>query len=139
MNYVIVGNSVAAVGAIRAIRELDQQGNIIVISRERHNVYGRPLISYLLGGLINEKRMSYLPDDFYLRHRINLLLNSEVVAVDSSAKKVRLAGGDVIPYDKLLLATGGDPFVLTERKCGAPAAIRRMAKALFDRKIRRYS
>lgn len=50
MNYVIVGNSVAAVGAIRAIRALDQDGTITVISRERHNAYGRPLISYLLGG-----------------------------------------------------------------------------------------
>jgi len=111
MNYVIVGNSVAAVGAIRAIRQLDQQGNITVISREKHNVYGRPLISYLLGGVINEKRMAYLPVNFYEQQRINLLLESEVVAVDSKGKKVKLAGGDTIPYDKLLLATGGDPFV----------------------------
>lgn len=111
MNYLIVGNSVAAVGAIRAIRELDQQGNITVVSREKHNVYGRPLISYLLGGLITEKRMSYLPDNFYEQNRINLLLDSEVVAVDSKGKNVKLAGGDVIPYDKLLLATGGDPFI----------------------------
>lgn len=111
MNYLIVGNSVAAVGAIRAIRELDQKGNITVVSREKHNVYGRPLISYLLGGLITEKRMSYLPDNFYEQNRINLLLDSEVVAVDSKGKNVKLAGGDVIPYDKLLLATGGDPFI----------------------------
>ena len=111
MNYVIVGNSVAAVGAIRAIRALDQQGNITVISREKHNAYGRPLISYLLGGLIKEKRMSYLPEDFYSQHRINLLLNSEVTTVDSVAKKVTLAAGDIIHYDKLLLATGGDPFI----------------------------
>lgn len=111
MNYVIVGNSVAAVGAIRAIRELDQDGNITVISRERHNIYGRPLISYLLGGLITEKRMSYLPDNFYEQNRINLLLDSEVVAVDAKGKKVKLASGDTVPYDKLLLATGGDPFV----------------------------
>jgi NAD(P)H-nitrite reductase large subunit len=111
MNYVIVGNSVAAVGAIRAIRALDQLGNITVISREKHNAYGRPLISYLLGGLIKEKRMSYLPEDFYSQNRINLLLNSEVTAVDSAAKKVILAAGDTIPYDKLLLATGGDPFI----------------------------
>jgi NAD(P)H-nitrite reductase large subunit len=111
MNYVIVGNSVAAVGAIRAIRALDQQGTITVISRERHNAYGRPLISYLLGGLINEKRMAYLPDNFYGQHRVNLLLESEVTAVDTTARKVKLAGGDAIPYDRLLLATGGDPFI----------------------------
>ena len=111
MNYVIIGNSVAAVGAIRGIRSIDQQGNITVISRERHVAYGRPLISYLLGGLITEKRMAYLPEDFYEKNRVNLLLNAEVVGVDTAIGKVTIAGGDVIAFDKLLVATGGDPFV----------------------------
>ncbi|HEX8960650.1 MAG TPA: FAD-dependent oxidoreductase [Geobacteraceae bacterium] len=111
MNYVIIGNSVAAVGAIRGIRSVDPQGNITVISRERHTAYGRPLISYLLGGLITEKRMPYLPEDFYEQNRVNLLLNSEVVAVDSAKKQVQLAGGEAVPYERLLIATGGDPFV----------------------------
>ncbi len=111
MNYVIIGNSVAAVGAIRSIRNIDQEGNITVISRERHVAYGRPLISYLLGGLVTEKRMAYLPEDFYEKNRVNLLLNSEAVALDCDKKRVKLAGGDSVPYDRLLIATGGDPFV----------------------------
>lgn len=111
MNYVIIGNSVAAVGAIRGIRSVDEQGNITVISRERHTAYGRPLISYLLGGLVTEKRMPYLPEDFYEQQRANLLLNSEVVGVDSARKQVQLASGETVPYDRLLIATGGDPFI----------------------------
>jgi nitrite reductase (NADH) large subunit len=111
MNYVIIGNSVAAVGAIRGIRNIDPTGNITVISRERHTAYGRPLISYLLGGLITEKRMPYLPEGFYEEHRVNLLLNSEAVSLDSAKKQVKLAGGEAVPYDRLLIATGGDPFV----------------------------
>jgi NAD(P)H-nitrite reductase large subunit len=111
MNYVIIGNSVAAVGAIRGIRTIDPQGNISVISRERHIAYGRPLISYLLGGLVTEKRMAYLPEDFYEKNRVNLLLNSEVVGVNSDKKQVKLSGGDTLPFDRLLIATGGDPFV----------------------------
>ena len=111
MNYVIIGNSVAAVGAIRGIRGVDEKGNITVISRERHIAYGRPLISYLLGGLISEKRMAYLPEEFYEKNRVNLLLDAEVVGVDSARKQVKLATGDSIGYDKLLVATGGDPFV----------------------------
>ena len=111
MNYVIIGNSVAAVGAIRGIRNNDPQGNITVISRERHTAYGRPLISYLLGGLITEKRMPYLPEDFYEQNRVNLLLNSEVTAVDAAGKQVKLNTGETIAFDKLLIATGGDPFI----------------------------
>lgn len=111
MNYVIIGNSVAAIGAIRGIRTIDREGTITVVSRESHTAYGRPLISYLLGGLVTEKRMQYLPEDFYEKERINLLLNSEVVGVDSAKKRVKLAGGDTLAYDRLLVATGGDPFV----------------------------
>ena len=111
MNHVIIGNSVAAVGAIRSIRKIDREGNIIVISRERHIAYGRPLISYLLGGLVTEKRMAYLPEGFYEDNRVNLLLNSEAVGLDTDKKRVKLAGGETVPYDRLLIATGGDPFV----------------------------
>ncbi len=111
MNYVIIGNSVAAVGAIRGIRKIDATGHITVLSRENHVAYGRPLISYLLGGTVTEKRMPYLPEDFYRKNQVNLLLGAEVVAVESGASRVKLASGETIPYDKLLVATGGDPFV----------------------------
>ncbi|CAH2030875.1 NAD(P)/FAD-dependent oxidoreductase [Trichlorobacter ammonificans] len=111
MRYVLIGNSVAAVGAIRAIRKLDNEGEITVISREKYPAYGRPLISYLLGGLITEKEMAYLPEGFYEQNRINLLLSTEVTGLDTAAKTVRCADGRTIGYDRLLLATGGDPFV----------------------------
>jgi NAD(P)H-nitrite reductase large subunit len=111
MNYVIIGNSVAAVGAIRSIRNHDQKGDITVLSRENRIAYGRPLISYLLGGTITDKKMAYLPEDFYEKNRANLRLGAEVVAVDSGKKKVKLADGDAVSFDKLLIATGGDPFV----------------------------
>ena len=110
MNYVIIGNSVAAIGAIKGIRTVDTEGNITVISRERHTAYGRPLISYLLGGLITEKRMPYLSEDFYEKQKVNLLLNSEVTGVDSAKKLVKI-GSESISYDELLIATGGDPFI----------------------------
>lgn len=111
MNYVIIGNSVAAVGAMRAIRGIDTEGSITVISRERFQAYGRPLISYLLGGIINEKRMSYLPADFCEKNGIKLLLNTEAVGVDTTQREVRIKGQAPLPYDRLLIATGGDPFI----------------------------
>jgi NADPH-dependent 2,4-dienoyl-CoA reductase/sulfur reductase-like enzyme len=110
MNYVIIGNSVAAVGAIRGIRSFDPEGNITVVSREKYPAYGRPLISYLLGGLITEKRMNYLPEDFYEKNRINLLLGTEVTGIDTEKKTVKI-GKESLPFDRLLVATGGDPFV----------------------------
>ncbi|OPZ88571.1 MAG: hypothetical protein BWY74_03081 [Firmicutes bacterium ADurb.Bin419] len=54
MNYVLVGNSAAAVGAVEAIRKNDKEGKIILISNESYHTYSRPLISYLLMGKTNE-------------------------------------------------------------------------------------
>ena len=46
MEYVIIGNSTAAVAAAEAIRAKDAAGGITMISDETHHTYGRPLISY---------------------------------------------------------------------------------------------
>src|SRR6185369_2048732 len=96
MNYVIIGNSVAAVGAMRAIRTLDRDGSITVISRERYQAYGRPLISYLLGGLITEKRMAYLPPDYCEKNRIDLMLECAAIAVDTKSQSIKLKNGESI-------------------------------------------
>jgi len=48
--YVIIGNSVAAIGCVEGIRSVDQKTPIVLLSREPERAYSRPLISYLLGG-----------------------------------------------------------------------------------------
>ena len=111
MNYVIIGNSAAAVGCIEGIRSVDREGGITVISDEPYHVYSRPLISYLLYGKTNEERMKYRPDDFYETNRVKPLLGVRAVKIDSGRKAVQLANGDSIPFDRLLIATGSRPFV----------------------------
>jgi NAD(P)H-nitrite reductase large subunit len=111
MSYVIVGNSAAAVGAIEAIRKERCDRPITVISDEPHHTYSRPLISYLLAGDLDESRMYYRPPDFYERHNVRCLLGRKAVSLDAQEKKVRLEDGAEIDFDKLLIATGGSPFV----------------------------
>ncbi len=111
MTYVIVGNGVASVGAIEGIRKLDKEGRIIVVSEENTPTYGRPLISYFLAGKIGLDRMSLRPDDYYEKNNIELKLGSRVTALDPGKKTITLASGESLGYDKLLLATGGIPFM----------------------------
>ena len=54
MRYVIIGNSYAAVGAVESIRELDQAGEIVIISDEPYRAYGRPLITYWIAGAVSD-------------------------------------------------------------------------------------
>ena len=111
MNYLIVGNSAAAVGTVEAIRPLDPEGRITLIAAEDEHTYSRPLISYLLAGKVAAADMSYRPADFYAKHRVETVLGETVTAVRPQDHRVLTASGREFSYDKLLLATGGKPIV----------------------------
>jgi NAD(P)H-nitrite reductase large subunit len=111
MRHVIIGNSAAAIGCVEGIREDDPDSAITIVADEPHHTYSRPLISYLLGGEVDETRMYYRPPDFYEQHGVETLLGVEVTEVDPAARTIALAGGGTLAYDRLLIATGGRPFV----------------------------
>lgn len=111
MNYVIIGNSAAAVGCVEGIRSRDREGSVTMITDEPYHTYSRPLISYLLCGKTDEERMKYRPDSFYEDNRVTLLAGKRAVKIDAASKTVLLDSGEAVPYDKLLAATGSRPFV----------------------------
>ncbi len=111
MNYVIIGNSAAAVGCVEGIRQADKTGSITILSNEPHHTYSRPLISYLIYGKTDEDRMKYRPDDFYTKNGCTALLGVTATKIDKDNKQVVLEDGKTVPYDKLLVATGSKPFV----------------------------
>lgn len=109
--YVVIGNGVAAVGCIEGIRKEDAAGKIIVISKEPHPVYCRPLISYYLEGKTNLEKMAYRDKNFYERMGCEVLYGKKATQIDPSTKQIALNDDTVIPYDKLCIATGSSPFV----------------------------
>lgn len=111
MNYVIIGNSAAAVGTIAGIREFDSTGNITVISDEKYHTYSRPLISYWLQGKVNDKNIMYRPADYYEQNGVTPVLGKKVTKIDTTNKAVVLDDGLSVQYDKLMVATGSKPFV----------------------------
>lgn len=111
MDYVILGNSAAAVGCIEGIRAVDPVGKITVIASEKYHTYSRPLISYLLEGKTDLERMKYRPDSYYKDLGVEAKLGEKAVALKPQEHKVVLEDGQQISYDKLLVATGSTPFV----------------------------
>ena len=65
-----------------------------------------------LAGSAPEDWLPLRPDDFYTEAKIDLRLRTEVISIDTSARHVVTAGGETIPYDRLLLATGAEPVRL---------------------------
>ncbi|PKM63451.1 MAG: NAD(P)/FAD-dependent oxidoreductase [Firmicutes bacterium HGW-Firmicutes-21] len=111
MKYVIIGNSAAAIGCIEGIRSVDSQGSITVISKETQHTYSRPLISYLLLGKTDSERMKYRSDNFYEENNCTVMFGTEVTKISPDKKEVLLDNGKSVKYDKLLVATGSNPFV----------------------------
>lgn len=111
MNYVIIGNSAAAIGTVSGIREVDGEGKITIISDEKYHTYSRPLISYWLQGKVTDEKIYYREPDYYERNGVETILGKRVTKIDTGAKNVVLDDGSTVPYDKLLAATGSKPFV----------------------------
>ena len=111
MKYVIIGNSIAAIGCIEGIRRVDKTGEITVVGKEPYHVYSRPLISYLLLGKTDRERMVYRPQEFYKKNDCTLLAGKAAVSIDPAAHTVSVDDGSVLSYDKLLVATGSRAFV----------------------------
>jgi NAD(P)H-nitrite reductase large subunit len=109
--YMIIGNSAGGVGAMEAIREIDKDGSLAVISDEEHHVYGRPLISYYLADEIDYDKIFYRPLDFYEKKGIDPILGRKALKIDFDQRSVALDDGSNIGFERLLLATGGEPFV----------------------------
>ncbi|MFH1483786.1 MAG: FAD-dependent oxidoreductase, partial [Chloroflexota bacterium] len=109
--YVIIGNSAGGIGAGEAIREVDREGSICIISDEPFPVYSRPLISEFLAGERTLDGMLYRPRDFCQQNSIEALLGRKVVGVDFPGARVALEGGESLPWERLLLAIGGTPIV----------------------------
>jgi 3-phenylpropionate/trans-cinnamate dioxygenase ferredoxin reductase component len=103
--YLIIGGGLAADSAVRGIRELDQDGSILVVSDDDHPPYDRPPLSK---GLWKGTAV-----DTIWRHtelaNAELRLGTRVVALNRSCRTATDADGTVVTYGKLLLATGGSP------------------------------
>lgn len=111
LNYVIIGNSAAAIGCVSGIRTIDKESQITLISDEPHFTYSRPLISYWLKGKVDDEKMYYRNSDFYEKNNCNAILGKKVITIDSAAKLVVLEDDSYVKFDKLLVATGSSPFV----------------------------
>jgi len=111
MKYVIIGNSAAGIGAVEGIRQKDKHGEITIVSDEVYHTYSRPLISYFLLGKVNDQKMKYRGDKFYIDNEVTLISGVTVTKIDAENKQAALSNGSNIPYDKLLVATGSSPFV----------------------------
>ena len=118
---VIVGGAMAGGNAAVTLREEGYRDRITLIGRETGIPFGRPPLSKTY--LRSEEDLTdwYVrPASWYEEHDVDRLVGSTVSLIDTAAHTVRLSSGQELPYQKVLIATGGQNRRLTLPGAGLP-------------------
>jgi len=111
---VIVGGGAAGFAAAEMLRRDHFQGSIVMLSDDDVPPVDRPNLSKdYLAGNAEEDWLPLRPESFYAENGIDLRLRTKVTGIDVPGRKVQLADGSTVAYDRLLLATGAEPVRLT--------------------------
>src|SRR5712671_1764680 len=116
VRYLIVGGGMTADAAARAIRESDPSGTIGIISDDAHPPYSRPPLSRGLWKGDDPEKVVWRGTD---KLGVDLRFGRRVTAINAKQKNVTDDRGNVVSYEKLLLATGGTPRRLPMQTGGA--------------------
>ena len=109
MNIIVIGHGMVGQKFLESLG--DGHGmHITVLSEENRPAYDRVHLSSFFSGTSAEE-LSLVPQGFFERGNLLLRLNTRAVAIDRVAKTVTVRNGEVLAYDKLVMATGSYPFV----------------------------
>lgn len=93
--------------AISSLRAGGFSGRLRMITDEPVLPYQRPPLSNdFLRGKLSLERMLLKPETFYAQNTCEPIIGNAAVAIDRAHRRVHLAHGTTLPYDRLLLATG---------------------------------
>lgn len=109
----VIGNGMAGCRAVEEILARDAGRYAITIFGAEPRVnYNRIMLSPVLAGEKSFADIVINPPEWYADNGITLVSGDPVVAIDRAAKTVATKAGRVEAYDRLLIATGSDPFII---------------------------
>lgn len=112
-SIVIVGAGQAGAQAVQSLRTGGFGGRIALVGEEPHPPYQRPPLSKKhLAGEIDDEALHLRPPSFYEQNAIDCHFGKAVEAIDRDMRAVLLAGGEQLPYERLIIATGTRPRAL---------------------------
>ena len=117
MKLVMVGNGMAGVRALEELLKIAPElYEITVFGAEPHPNYNRIMLSPVLAGEQTVDQIILNPREWYAENGITLHTGTLVTRIDRARRTVHASGPDGVaieaPYDRLLLATGSNPFML---------------------------
>lgn len=110
MRYVVIGSSAAGINAIRELRRIDKEGEIILVSKDEY-IYSRCILHQYLCGERTIERLNFAEKDFDELYNVNWMKGREAVGLRCADHILMLDGDEKLSYDKLLIATGSHTFI----------------------------
>jgi len=103
---VIVGNGIAAITAIKSIREIDSDSEVYLIGKEKFYPYNRIRLSKGIFDELEENNILLKKKEWYEENKVKIFINTKVVDINTDKHELLLGDNSKVKYDKLLLATG---------------------------------
>ena len=113
MKIVIIGGGAAGASCAARLRRLDENAQILIIEKTNEISIANCGLPYYVSGVISEREnlLVSTPAKFKNWFNIDIKLNTEVIKINRQDKNLELAGGEIITYDKLVLAQGANPVM----------------------------
>ncbi len=105
--YVIIGNGIAGTTCAQELRKDDPACEIWLLTNEPYPLYNRVSLPRFLQGALVEQKVMIRDVAWHEEQRIRLITETLVTRVDVDGRVVYLDKGGPLPYDALLIATGG--------------------------------
>ena len=110
---VLIGNGMAGMRAVEELLKLEpDMYDIAVFGSEPYGNYNRILLSPLLAAENTLDEIMLNTVSWYDENNITLHTGKTVTAIDRGRRIVEAGDGTKVPYDKLILATGSEPFII---------------------------
>ncbi|MFW2830340.1 nitrite reductase large subunit NirB [Sphingomonas sp. ID0503] len=112
-HLVVIGNGMAGCRAVEELLARDAgRYRVTIFGAEPHVNYNRIMLSPVLAGEKTFDEIVINPRGWYDDNGIELIAGDRVTAIDRAAQTVTADSGRSVSYDKLLIATGSDPFII---------------------------
>lgn len=105
--YVIIGNGIAGTTAAEALRKQDATCSIHLLTNEPYPLYNRVSLPRFLQGVLMEHKVMIRDLPWHEQRGIGLITETMVTSVNTDERVVVTGRGQHLPYDALLIATGG--------------------------------